>query len=254
MPCIGALINRWGRGFYLDAVDERKGRNVKDGDGDDERNGRGGKRGRLWKKKGVLLEFLSWPSLHYITEMLQHWWHRRAGRRTGPGDDVINNQSENSGAGRVWPAPEAEIVGSLKMYFPPLKSWRRCVLCAFSWGYFWTCVKTNIFQTCSCVCYRAKGKRSWLSQRGESLINLALRELAFNQLNSTWRNGFVPVHMNGFYFTVFGTDHAVLSVHFKPERQCQRDILNSFWLLFLSGLLHHFAHIPHQFSTCITPC
>lgn len=72
MPCIGALINRWERGFYLDAADERKGRNVKDGDGDDERNGRGGKRGRLWKKKGVLLEFLSWPSLHYITEMLQH--------------------------------------------------------------------------------------------------------------------------------------------------------------------------------------
>lgn len=37
----------------------------------------------------------------------------------GPGDDVINNQSENWRAGRVWPAPEAEIVGSLKMSFPP---------------------------------------------------------------------------------------------------------------------------------------
>lgn len=37
----------------------------------------------------------------------------------GPGDDVINNQSENLRAGRVWQAPEAKIVGSLKMSFFP---------------------------------------------------------------------------------------------------------------------------------------
>lgn len=114
-----------GRDFYLDAADERIWC--------DERC----RKERHWEKKGVLLESSSWPSLHYVTEMLQHWWHREAGRRrTGPGDDVINNQSENSEANRVWPVPQANRAGSLKMSFPPLKPLSRCVLGAFFRGYF----------------------------------------------------------------------------------------------------------------------
>lgn len=59
-----------GRDFFLDATDERKGRNEKMEMGEKKQEEK--KRGRHEEKEGELLERLSRPSLHYITEMLQH--------------------------------------------------------------------------------------------------------------------------------------------------------------------------------------
>lgn len=71
MPCIRALIKQVGRDFYLVAADERKDCNEVI-EALERRNSRRKGREVLGEKKGVLLKSLSWPSLHYITKMLQH--------------------------------------------------------------------------------------------------------------------------------------------------------------------------------------
>lgn len=60
--------------FYLDTADERKERyeKMETERGIREKETGGEMRGRQEKKGGVLFERLSWSSLNYITEMLQH--------------------------------------------------------------------------------------------------------------------------------------------------------------------------------------
>ena len=178
MPCIRAPNKQVGRDFYLDAADERKSAWWKDGDGGWERRYR---RRKQRKKDGVLLERSSRPSLHYITEMLRHWWHRRAGRRTGPWDDVINNQSENSG-GRLSPASSwGWNSGISENVFSSFQNHRAVVSCVLFPGVIFRLVLKQIhFRPVSRYCHRAKGKQSWLSKRGEGFINLAQGELSFN--------------------------------------------------------------------------
>lgn len=61
-----------GRDFYLVAADECKERNEMMERGTGEEKQQEEREEGTGRKKGVLLECLSWPSLHYITEMLQH--------------------------------------------------------------------------------------------------------------------------------------------------------------------------------------
>lgn len=94
------------RDFYL--ADERKWWNEKmemeRGMGKTEMWGE--MRGTQGNKEGVPLERSSWPSLNYITEMLQHWWHRRAGK-AGLALGMMSLITNQRTQGR--PAPEAEI-------------------------------------------------------------------------------------------------------------------------------------------------
>lgn len=121
-----------GRDFYLDAADERKWRNEKMEKGMGERKQQEEREEGTGRKEGCYLRACHGPPCITSLRCFSTDDIVRAGRRTGPGDDVIHNQSEDSEADRVWPAPKANIAGSLKMYFPPLKSLSRCVLCAFS--------------------------------------------------------------------------------------------------------------------------
>lgn len=82
----------------------------RDGESNEKEETGGEKRGSQGKKEGgaTSVFVMALPALHHWDAsalMTSPGWEG-----AGPGDDVINNQSEYLGAGTVWPAPEAEIV------------------------------------------------------------------------------------------------------------------------------------------------
>lgn len=98
MPCIRAQIKQVGRDFYLVAADEHKDCNEVMERGIGEEKQQEEREEGTGRKKGCFLRVCHGPPCITSPRCFSTDDIVGAGRRTGPGDDVIHNQSENSDA------------------------------------------------------------------------------------------------------------------------------------------------------------